>query len=206
MILIPERQIKLIIDLVLNKIDEQYLLSVFGDQKLGVYDFFENAKTIFLKKQDNPRLIESHLFFNRDRAALPTVHLSLPSEVMSGDNGINFESEVEFSESDPTLFREISSKSYGGKYNIIFTSNNTFEVLIMYNVFKSFFQGNISLLELNGLRNVKISGNDIILNEGIVPEGVYSRVFSLECVYTFRAPSFGLKESVGGVTLNNQEV
>lgn len=189
--MLPEIQIKKLLDFFINQIDEKYLYCLFGELNLGDYNFNENAKSIFLKQIESSRLIETHIFFNHDRAHLPTVHINLPSENMGGDNGIDWDNmEKPLNCTEGIL--KITPKSYISKFNLIVTSNNTFEVLIMYTVLKSLIQGNISVLELNGIRNVKISGSDIIFNEGFMPQSIFSRALTLDCTYTFEGLS--LKE------------
>ena len=201
--MLPEVQIKKLLDFFISKVDEKYLYRLFKDLSLNGYDFAENAKAIFLKGAEAERQIETHLFFNFNRANLPTIHLNLPSEGMGGDNGLMWGTEEEESICKETLYK-ITDKSYNSKFNLIFTSSNTFEVLIMYYVVKSMIQGNIELFENNGLRNVKISGSDIIFNEGFMPQGIYSRAITLDCIYTFTGLSINEMASVTNVTFNGE--
>lgn len=189
-VILPEVKLKKVIDYILSQVDSNYLSLLFGDEKLGNYDFLENALAIFVNKtKDNPRKIESHLFFARDRATLPTIHINSPSDVSGGDNSNMFDFEEKFKTNVSLQYRKITPRTYQSKFNIIFTSDNTFEVGIMYAVFKSILQGNIFLLEHNGFRNVKLSGNDIIFNEGMMPLGIYAKALMIDCVYTFKAIS-----------------
>lgn len=199
----PEIQIKKLLDFFISKIDEKYLYRVFEDLSLDGYDFAENAKAIFLKGGEAERHVETHLFFNFNRANLPTIHLNLPSESMGGDNGLMWGVEDMEAVCEQSSFK-ITDKTYNSKFNLIFTSSNTFEVLIMYYVIKSMIQGNIELLENNGLRNAKISGSDIIFNEGFMPQGIYSRAISLDCIYTFRGISINEITPITNVTFNGE--
>jgi len=201
--MLPEVQIKNILDHLINEIDEKYLLKMFGETSLGQYNFYENSRSIFLKKAESSRHVETHIFFNHDRANLPTVHINLPSESMVGDNGIDWDHVTEEGVCEDGFFIK-TPRAYSSKFNVIFTSSNTFEVLIMYYVVKSLIQGNIGLLELNELRNVKISGSDIIFNDGFMPQGIFSRALTLDCTYTFTGLSVKKIEPIRKVILEGE--
>lgn len=200
MILIPEKILKIVLDYAIDNITEDYLKEIFGDQCLNGYNYLENAKAIFLKEVASPRRIESHLFFNRDRVQLPTIHIGMPNEYIGEGNGIGFDPGEEDS---GDVYIDTSSRTFNSKYNIVFTSNNTFETLIMYNVIKSVLIGNVFLLESNGLTNVKFSGGDILLNDYLVPVEVYSRALYIECIYDFVAPKLTASEKVRDVKLTS---
>lgn len=202
--MLPEVQIKKILDFLIDKVDENYLYKVMGETSLSDYSFFENASKIFLKKQESDRHIQTHIFFNYDRAALPTIHINLPSENMSGDNGLDWDNELGVCKCDNGTAYKITPKSYAAKYNIICTSSNTFEVLIMYYVIKSLIQGNIGVMELNGLRNIRIGGSDIIFNEDFMPQGIYSRGLMIDFIYTFEGISYEIIEATKSVIFNGQ--
>ena len=201
-VILPEVKLKKIVDFVLSQIDSELLSIIFADEKLGNYNFYENALSIFVnKKKDNPRIIESHLFFNRDRANLPTIHINSPADAPGGDNSNMFDFEEKFENETTLTYRKISPRTYQSKFNIIFTSDNTFEVSIMYAVFKTIIQGNMYLLESNGLRNAKLSGNDIVFSDGMMPLGIYAKALMIDCLYTFKAPSLKKFDAVTGIAI-----
>jgi len=200
--MLPEIQIKKLLDFFINQVSEKYLYQLFGEYTLDDYSFYDNARKIFLRKQESDRLIQTHIFFNHDRAHLPTIHLNLPSENMGGDNGVDWDFDLQKSRCEDNIVYKVAPRSYGGKFNLIFTSSNTFEVLIMYYVIKSMIQGNIGLVEENGLRNVKVSGSDIIFNEGFMPQSIYSRALTLDCIYTFEGISFQEVTGVSSLIFN----
>lgn len=191
MLLLPEQKLKSLVDYALDNISEEYLYTLFGGLTFGdaSYSYFENAKSLLLKRADNPRKVECNMFFNKDRQGLPTIHIAMNSDMLGEGNGIGFDPGEDFtSMMSCDEIQETFSRMYSARYNVIFTSDNTFEVIIMYNVIRAFFQGNYHLLELNGLQNVKFSGNDIILTDYLISPNIYSRAFMIDCVYEFTAP------------------
>jgi hypothetical protein len=202
----PERILKNIIDyfvnqtidnyiLCLDKPEESYLYDLFGKltPNSRAYDYFENATAIFTRDDDHPRKIETHLFYNRERFNLPTIHIAMPGEQISKVAGLGYDMGYlggAFQPSDPFMAATTHSRMFQAKYQIVFTSENTHEVLIMYNWFKCCAIGNIEIFEWNGLHNTIMSGSDIILNEAFGPVNIYSRAISLDCMYEITAPNF----------------
>lgn len=187
MIVIPESILKKLVDYSLKNVTFEYLEKIFKDvPSLGDYNFLDNAKALLLPKSTSSRKIESHLFFNRERCLLPTVHIGLPSEQIGLGNGLGFDPS---DEEDGVEYINYHTRSFSSRYKIIFTSNNTFEVLIMYIFFRSVFIGNVHLLEMNGLYNPKFSGGDIVLTDYLIPAEIYSRALFIDCNYDFTAPS-----------------
>ena len=182
-----------------SKKEESYLWFLFGDKKLGKYDYYKNAVAIFSKDDDHPRKIETHLFFNRERFSLPTIHIGLPGEQLSNANGVGYDFTFKDQRvfNDPLKYIDSRSRHFHSRFNIVCTSDNTFEVLIIYNWLKAAIIGNVDLFEMNGLQNTIISGNDIILDESIAPNFIYSRALAVDVMYETIAPSF---QTYRGVT------
>lgn len=194
--IIPEVQIKKIIDYILKKIcvDSRYIQRVFDSVKLDDWNFVENAKKLFDQDPKNPNRVESFLFFNQNRAGLPTIHIVLPGEMPGGDLGLGFDRGEELSICNPEVIIKTQNRVFSAKYGIVFTSKNTLETIIMYNLFKSFFIGNDNFLHLNGVSNVKLSGNDIILEQDLIPVNIYSRTLNIEFLY-----------EVEGISINEED-
>lgn len=211
MVTIPEVSIKNILDYCLEFIKEDYLnasdkkatylYAIFGESQLGEYKYIENAVSILTRGPQSPRQIETHIFLNPNRFTLPTIHISLPSDGV-GPHGLGYDTTANLSNGD-SPYDTTSERSFQATFNLVFTSDNTFEVLIMYNVIRACLIGNVELLEFNGLRNPIISGMDILLQQEINPT-VYSRALSINCFYEFKAPSFRKYQEINKVNLNGQ--
>lgn len=207
---IPEKILKEAIEYLLTKTIDDYekadekeqtfLYRVFGGEKLGGYDYFSNAVSLLTRTNDHPRHVEVHLFFNRERFALPTMHISLPSETSTVDNGIGFDTDYDNTFFDPELpLVETKTRTFSAQYNVVFTSDSTFEVLIMFYWLKACFVGCVDILELNGLQNIVLSAQDIMLNEGIAPPNVFSRALGVQCQYNLTAPNMNAPISATSV-------
>lgn len=198
MLLLPEQRIKALLDFFMQIIDENYLKKLFGNQYFGQggYNYFDNAKSLFLKTHDSPRKVECNIFFNRDRQGLPTIHIALNQDIPGEGNGLGFDPGIVFDENNPEIYRTTSDRVYSARFNIICTSDNTFEVLIMYNVIRALIQGNPVLLEMMGLSNPRLSGQDLVLTDYLMPSNIYARGFIVECLYEITVPSLMDEQSI----------
>lgn len=148
------------------------------------YDLFKEAVSIFINNTDDPRHFDINLQFNAKRAAIPTGHIVVNSE-NEKDNAINNSEgfrDPGYNDDGTTLFRTFNRR-FTTKYDIIFTSDNLNEVILMYHFFKSI---SISLNEhfnASGLENIKLSGNSINLNSEIVPINIFAKALSISFDY-----------------------
>lgn len=211
---IPEQKVRQVVDYVLDFLredyetatdkEESYLFLLFGQYKDdSSYDYWTNAVALFTRGTDEPRHIETHFFLNRTRFSLPTVHITISSD-NTGPDGLGFDQgwqESEFDSSTSLNFRQISSREFNTRFQIVLTSDNTFEVLMMYHAIQACLVGNNHLLFLNGLQNPSLKGGDIILNDQQAPQGIYARAIFLDCFYTLSAPSFEKERAVTDVIL-----
>jgi len=159
-------------------------------------DFYSNAKDIFSRDKSHPRFLDLRMFFNADRANIPTIHLNLPSEsdigggigVDEGYNGTNY---------DP-ISQTISqnhTRAFNTVYNIIITSDNSDEVIIIYHALRAFMISMLDIIDLNGLKNPKLGGADLQINPELIPPHIFIRAISLNCFYELTIPSL-IKEKI----------
>jgi len=197
---IPEIQLKAFLDELLEFIKEDFnshtnendtlLAIMLKGNKIGDFDYFTEAKDLFLREADHARPVTTRLFFDRDKANLPSMHINLPSE-QPGPDGIGVDAGFNENEIN-SLGDEIKvvyNRAFQSVYNIIITSDNPFEVLIIYHVIRALIVSFFDSLELIGFRNPKLGGQDLILNEMNVPNNIMVRAISISSFYEVPIPS-----------------
>lgn len=204
MSLLPEIKLKKILDYLLDQVRNDYynnssneqksfLYRVFSsDNNIDNYNFFTQAKAILLRGNDNQRKLETRIFFDRSRAHIPTIHINLPSESPQGDSlgfGIGNTPPI-FDDNDQT-YSHMLQRSFDTKYNITVTSDNTFEVIVIYTLLKAILISQVDIIEMNGLRNPKISGRDLMVMDQITPP-LFMRILVLDFMYEFDVPELKL--------------
>lgn len=200
--LIPEIVIQTTIQQLLDFVKRDYngevdktntfLYKAFFGQKVGNFDYYEQAKDLFLRDKNHPKEIGVRMFFDRSRAHLPTIHLSLPSEQGGEGDGIGFDQGYQENIFNSTE-REITTvynRNFNTQYNIIISSDNTFETLLIYHTLRALLISTYESLEMNGLRNPKFGGRDLQLNSDIIPPNVYIRALTLDVFYEIAIPKY----------------
>ncbi len=169
---------------------ESFLYQILQDYTVSNYQFYKQAKELFLRKNNDKRMLEVRLFFDAHRAELPTIHINLPMESTT-ENGLG--SDEGFA---PPLFDDTSlefirryNRRFSSNYQILFSSNNSLEVITMYHVVRAAIIANLGVLELYGFTNLSMSGGDLQLHPDIVPQGVFVRGLNLNFGYEVTAPA-----------------
>ena len=208
MIQIPEVHLKSIIDAILDKVKADYisngnnsfLYKCYNGVVSGNYNFFDQAVKIFNRTIDDPRTIDTRLLFDRERASLPTIHVTVPSEQPNSD-GIGFDEGYQVNEINdpgydihgdpikPTTLTTYYTRSYGSRFELIITGSNTFEVILIFSTLKMALINNLVSLEINGFRNPKIYGGDMKINDQLAASA-YMRILTLDSFYELNVPKF----------------
>lgn len=186
---------------------QSFLYNLLGEVKIGeLYDCYEQGKAMFIQKNDNPRYLDVRLFFDASRASIPTIHITLPNETGSGD-GIGVDIGYEEAEFDDVRgeYREVNNRMFNATYNVIITSDNTMEVVIMYHVLRASLIAAFAHMELSGLRNPKLSGGDLSINPDLVPIGIFMRSIAINASYEISVPELFAQKMAKKILLINDD-
>lgn len=191
MITIPEiifkdtltQYLKVIRDDYASQSDKQnsLLYQIFEDLKLDRYGLFEQGETVIVGAGDSPRRLEVNLGFNTERTAIPTIHILLRNDQRSDGNSIGYgEGDLGGSngfyivDEPNSNFKQTYNRRYKSTYDLLITSDNINEVLLIYHFFRSSIFSLSSHFEAKGIHQLSISGNDININTDII-EKAYMR-------------------------------
>jgi len=200
-IVVPEIILKTLLDGVLSEIREDFadendekksvLYKLFGGVKIGKWDYFEQARDLFLREKDHPRRLDTRLFFDATRTSIPTMHITMPAENASGD-GFGIDEGYQEGTFDPVKqeYTPTFTRMFNTRYHIIITSDNTLEVLLIYHCVRALLISIFESIELSGLRNPKLSGQDIKINSELVPPHIFMRGIGLDVSYEVDVPRF----------------
>lgn len=187
----------------------------FGEDEFGerlefeTFDFFDQSVSILTKKGDEVRALEITIGYNLNRAAMPTIHILLPSETpINSGIGSNegFQEPIVDTQRNETI--PVLTQDSSVTYNLLITSDNMHEVLVLYHFLKGAFLSFKSQLELRGLQNATFGGQDIQFDEGLVPTHVFHRNFNLSFTYDFSVPDifsrkFGTEFKIESIAQEN---
>ena len=182
-------------DLEENKVDEtqSLLYKILGlDEqgqalKLNLYDVFKQDKKIVQTKQN----LSVNFGYNQEVANIISMHILLPSEqgsmTIGADEGY-LEDDVFDDDGNKIGVQQYYTQTYESTYQIMITSNNSAEVNVVYNILKSMLLMLVPHLELMGLRLPTLSGNDIVMQDDLVPVPIFHKVLNLSFKYEHNVP------------------
>lgn len=190
------------------------LWHLLNDTKMadtGKFKWYDQAVEIFInRKSDDPKYLDTRLFFDRERAAVPTVHVMMSGE-NRGANGIGTDLGYRPEQVNGDSQRPVLNRQFNINANIIVTSDNTFETVIIYHVLKSMMISITTHIQLVGFINPDLSGRDITLSQELVPNGLYARTINFTAGYELDVPEVMLNKIVSAVwiqmkSINGQEI
>lgn len=151
---------------------------------LDNFNYYKQAVAIITKPNTEVRQLDIFQGYNQQRQGLPTIHVLLPSESKGredsigdsvGNPAVTFDTVTNL----VTLTKE---KSFAPTYNLMITSSNSAEVLLIYYFLRSMFIAFDQHFELSGLRDVRFSGADITFQPDL-PPGIFHRNLSISFDY-----------------------
>ena len=155
--------------------------------KLNLYDVFKQAKKIIQTKQN----LSVNFGYNQEVANIISMHILLPSEqgsmTIGADEGY-LEDDVFDDDGNKIGVQQYYTQTYESTYQIMITSNNSAEVNVVYNILKSMLLMLVPHLELMGLRLPTLSGNDIVMQDDLVPVPIFHKVLNLSFKYEHNVP------------------
>ena len=216
MTVIPEIVILNVLNAILNAIfidlnkdidkEKSLLYFLLSGKNFEGFDYYEQAVDLFSRKNDHTRKIKTNLSFNGSRVVVPTIHVTIPSE-QSENNGIGIDSGYVETIIQGHDSRNVFTRMFGARYDLLITSDNSNEVLLIYHVLRAGIIAFIPNFEFSGIRNIKLSGQEIRLDSGVVP-GVFIRAIGLTFNYEVSVPDFFTQRIIEainfkGIPINN---
>jgi hypothetical protein len=145
---------------------------------LSSNDWYVQAKSILLRNSENPRRLEINMGYNLNRINSPTIHILLPSQNKGRIDSINQdESELFLNEGDDETLYNTKEISFSTMYNLMITSENISEVNIIYYALHYLFVAFHDHFEISGFLNLKCSGQDVNVQNDMVPPNIYHKNF-----------------------------
>lgn len=203
MIFLPEIRLKKIVDSLFGYLrtdltqniqngteNMSYLYLLFHEdaQDTNASVNYEEAKNIFLRKEDNPRYLKVRPAFDRQRAAMPTIHIVIPQDSESmlqiGDL------QGELYEDDYSLTEKLE-RGYQTQFNLIASSDNINEVLLINYILRALLVGSIPQLQVVGFINPQFAVQDLNVNQELFPVNAYMKGILMTATYTETIPQVG---------------
>lgn len=150
-------------------------------------NYLEQAVALFARTTQNPRMCAAYVGYNQQRAFLPAVHILMPQEVPGryGSLGLSAGEVAPIYNPGGTPPYEIVTLTvtYRATFDLLCTSDNTTDVLLIYYMLKSLFPYLSDTFEILGLHNFKTTGMDVQLDPAYAPPNIFHRTMRVEFDY-----------------------
>lgn len=178
--------------------------TLFGQTSRFRRDYYKEAVDLFERSsQTHSRFIDVRLMFDRERAKIPTIHLTVPSDEEFSPGINNHEGYVDpIISEDGRTSTPVFTRMFRGRFNVVFTSDNERECVMMYEVFRAMLLSASTHLELSGLKNIKFGGQDLSINPDLIPAHIYMKMMTITCVYEVNALSLECQSKINQIFIN----
>ena len=186
-----------------NVLYDLFFLDDNGDKPgIDTFDYYTQAVAIITKQNTDARQLEIYQGYNQQRAGLPSVHILLPSEGKGQQDSIgdSIGSPAVVYNETTGLVTLTKEKSFSPTYNLMITSSNMSEVLLIYYFLRAMFIMFDEHFEMKGMRNVKFSGADISFQPEL-PPGIFHRNLSISFDYLIDIKVSFASDLITGLTI-----
>ena len=170
-----------------SAVSDRWLASLFRNVRVKeTSDIVASARKITSIKADelvNP-------YYNKERAeSQPRVFLDFPNLSKGSTDGVG----LDFDGQDFT-------RSFGFTHALLLTAKNHLDLVLLSAILRGFFVANNDYLEQNAYRNINTMEQSIQFPPEILPETIYSRVFTVRGEYDFKIGRLGEEEGLGFIS------
>lgn len=169
-----------------------FLSKVFNEnehqEKIAIdnFNFFEQSQEILINRTSK-RELRLGIGYNLQMIERPSIHILLPSESpMSSGIGQN-EGFRGSNVVDGRTFPYFTANCQS-TYNLVITSENMNEVLVIYHWLRAISLSMYAQFELRGFQNAKFGGADMSLDETLVPTHIFHRNFNVSFTFDWSVP------------------
>lgn len=164
--------------------------------RLNSFNYFKQARKIISKK-DNLQV-----YFGYNLKALQTLSLCilLPGEegryTIGADEGYLTDNDG----------REYLTQTYESNYQVMLTSENSQEVITMYNIIKSMLLMLVPQMGVMGIMNPRFGGQDIVMQDDLSSVPLFHKAINISFQYEHNVPSLVEKELAKSFAFNAKMV
>lgn len=179
---------------------ESFLARCFDTEDVcdGV-DYKTLAIEIFTRTESDSRHLETRLLFDQDRASLPTIHVREPAKNKGAQDSIGYMDEELFENSDGG-FQYTRRRSFISQYEIMITSMNRHEVIIIEEVLIALLIGSQDTLAMySPFYQFNFTVRELIANNQLMPDPLFIKALMLNMNYDKSYPDLSENESLTSI-------
>ena len=172
-----------------DHIAESFLMRCFDDEdEMDGISYKDLAIEIFTRTEMESRRIETRLMFDVDRASLPTIHVREPAKGKGKTDSIGYMGEEIFENADGG-YNDSRQRSFHSQYELLATSINRHEVIIIEEVLMALLIGSQDTLSLSHpFYAFDFSVKELIANNEMIPNPLFIKAIGLSVSYSKTYP------------------
>lgn len=172
-----------------NISDESFLIRCFDSEDIADdISYKDLAVEIFTRGDQESRKVETRLMYDRERASLPTIHVREPAKGKGKQDSIGYIDEDLFINSDLS-YNQVRRRSFDSNFELLITSFNRHEVLIMEEVILALLIGAQDTLALaSPFYQFSFNIKELMANNELVPDILFIKSIGLNVSYNKTYP------------------
>lgn len=147
---------------------QTFLYQMFWGVRDGSFDFYEQARKMFLRTNDNPRKVAVTLEYPKDKVSLPCIVVREPSKQPPQNSPFGGIGDSDSSFGVPGYQREAFTAFNESRVNLMCFSDNPMESLLMGEVLYALLQGARNTFEQE-FTNFSISTSELVAENNLFP-------------------------------------
>lgn len=155
-----------------NNEKDSFLYKVLGDTQDGSYNFYEQAKNLFLRKETNPNNIKVLLEYPKDKTGLPAYIIREPGKTGGIANSIG---KIESFMGGVPMYRD--TRQYG--LEIMCFSVNMNESILMSEILYALLLGSWDTLASQFLK-IEFTMKELMMQNNLMPTPIFIRSIGLD--------------------------
>lgn len=164
------------------------LYMILNNVGINRYEFFKQAKKVFLAGNDDPRYFSINMMYNMEKNAAPSVYITLPADQsaqneLSVGEGANDPYFIDSTDDTQGTYQPSLSRRFQATYSIVITSDNENEVILIYHVLRALLISMHVHFNLAGLVNISLGGADLKPYNKDIPHNAFVRAINFNCQY-----------------------
>lgn len=188
-----------------STINESFIYrSIDGDDEIDGVEYRELAVELFTRENVDSRKVTVGLMFDADKAHLPQISVREPAKNKGQQDGIGGIGEDLYENEDGSFYGE-RRKSFTSQYELLITSMNRHEVIVMEEIMLALLIAAQDTLALNNpFYNFNFTVKELMMNNDSFSNQLYVKSIGLNVSYDKSYPNLNESDLLNKILFTHQ--
>jgi len=185
---------------------DTFLYKLLEGESHEGWSFYDNAVSLFTRTDTDRRSLATRLLFDRTRADLPTIHVREPAKNNGGFDGIGMLDGGVSVNADGTV-SDTSRKTFNSKFELMITSGNSLEVIVIQEVLESAIIAAMESLVVPFFEVVNLTSRELIMENDIERNMLFVKSIDLDIKYEKSGiPKLYTEQNIQSIIFNDPKL